>query len=257
MNKKPNIIVFSQDEGVFLSEAIASLVRKLNDFATVKCIVLLPSSPLGKNKSLFERIYTMLSIFGIKFVAYYGLKTVLSSLNKKNVFKLLELEGVEIKRIHDNINNRQNISLFKSKSPDIIVSLTCNQIFKRELLNLPTWGCINLHTAILPKYRGLLPSFWVMKNNEKYTGVSVFKMNEGIDDGPIIEQRKIKTRNFTQEKLIKLTKRIGVAAIVSAVKKICFDSVEYIENDARKATYYQFPTKRDVKEFCASGKRFF
>ena len=65
-----------------------------------------------------------------------------------------------------------------------------NQIFKKQIIELAPKGCINLHTALLPKYRGLMPTFWVLKNNEKYTGVSVFFVDKGIDSGPIIVQRK-------------------------------------------------------------------
>ena len=166
-------------------------------------------------------------------------------------------DGVEIVKVNGSINSKRFLKSLKSKEPDIIISLTCNQIFGRELLNVPTWGCINLHSALLPKYRGLLPSFWVLKNDEEYTGVSVFLMNEGIDDGPIIIQKKIKIRNFTQELLIKLTKRIGVNAIIDAVMRIKSGEIEYISNDSRFATYYKFPTRTDVLEFLALRKRFF
>jgi len=51
-------------------------------------------------------------------------------------------------------------------------------------------GCLNLHSALLPKYRGLMPSFWVLKNNENKTGVSVFFVDKGIDSGPIFSAKK-------------------------------------------------------------------
>ena len=69
-------------------------------------------------------------------------------------------------------------------------------------------GCINLHTALLPKYRGLMPTFWVLKNNEKNTGVSVFFVDEGIDSGPIIVQKNISIGNMTQQELIVKTKKL-------------------------------------------------
>ena len=57
---------------------------------------------------------------------------------------------------------------------------------------IPSLGCINVHCSLLPKYRGLMPSFWTLFYKEKYTGVSIFLMNEYIDDGPIIYQKKLK-----------------------------------------------------------------
>ena len=87
------------------------------------------------------------------------------------------------------INNPKSVSKLKSFQPDLLVSILGNQIFKAPILNLAPKGCINLHTALLPKYRGLMPSFWVMKNNEIKTGVSVFFVDEGIDTGDIISQK--------------------------------------------------------------------
>ncbi|MDB4851845.1 formyltransferase family protein, partial [Flavobacteriaceae bacterium] len=118
-------------------------------------------------------------------------------------------------------------------------------------------GCINLHTALLPKYRGLMPTFWVMKNNEKYTGVSVFFVDEGIDSGPIIVQEKLEIGNSTQKSLIIKTKRIGMQLILKSIDLISNNKVAIIPNDASKKTYYSFPTRKDVLEFRKNGKKFF
>ena len=79
----------------------------------------------------------------------------------------------------------------KYYEPDLLVSILGNQIYREPIINLASNGCINLHTALLPKYRGLMPSFWVLRNGEYYTGVSVFFVDEGIDSGPIIVQKKV------------------------------------------------------------------
>jgi methionyl-tRNA formyltransferase len=137
------------------------------------------------------------------------------------------------------------------------VSILGNQIFKEPILNLAPKGCINLHTALLPKYRGLMPTFWVMKNNEKKTGVSVFFVDEGIDSGPIIVQTEVEIGNRTQEELINYTKKIGMKAIAKSVDLIEKNEVKLIENDPLNKTYFTFPTKRDVLEFKRNGKKFF
>jgi methionyl-tRNA formyltransferase len=138
-----------------------------------------------------------------------------------------------------------------------LISVLGNQIFKKPLLNIAPKGCINLHTAMLPKYRGLMPTFWVMKNNEKYTGVSVFFVDEGIDSGPIIVQEKVQINNLTQAQLIKLTKKIGMKLIVKAVKIISDNNLVLIPNPESDKTYYSFPTREDVIVFKKIGKRFY
>ena len=102
-----------------------------------------------------------------------------------------------------------------------------------------------------------MPSFWVLKNDEKQTGVSVFFVEEGIDSGPILIQKIIEIGNKTWQELIQHTKRIGMTAILEAIELIYRGDYQLIENDHRKMSYYTFPSKQDVKEFVKAGKTFF
>ena len=149
------------------------------------------------------------------------------------------------------------MNIIKSYNPDLLVSILGNQIFKKPLIELAPKGSINLHTALLPKYRGLMPTFWVMKNNEKYTGVSVFFIDEGIDSGPIITQEKVKIGNLTQEQLIRKTKKIGMELISKSINLIMKNKVKLIKNNQSESSYFSFPTKKDVMEFNQIGKKFF
>ena len=146
------------------------------------------------------------------------------------------------------------IKVFK---PDLLVSILGNEIFRKPIINLAPLGCINLHTSLLPKYRGLIPTFWVLKNNEKYTGASVFFVDEGIDSGDIIIQRKIEIKNKTQQELIEISKKIGMELIAESITMIKNNNVRVFDNDNSKMTYYSFPKKYDVQEFLKSGKKVF
>ena len=129
---------------------------------------------------------------------------------------------------------------------------------QKEILNLPTYGCINLHSSLLPEFKGVMPSFWVLLKKENYTGVSVFKMDEGIDSGPIISQKKIAiAKNTTQKDLIISTKKIGMELIIESVEKIKSGKIAYINNPVGKGTYFSFPKKSDVNEFLKQGGNFF
>ncbi len=138
-----------------------------------------------------------------------------------------------------------------------MVSILGNQIFKNNIIKLAPKGCINLHTALLPKYRGLMPTFWVLKNNEEFTGVSVFFVDEGIDSGPIIVQKKVKIGNISQSSLIEITKKLGMDAIIEAIDLIDNDKFNLITNNDNEMTYYTFPSREDVIEFKRKGKKFF
>ena len=102
-----------------------------------------------------------------------------------------------------------------------------------------------------------MPTFWVLKNNETYTGVSVFFVDEGIDSGPILVQKKVKIGNRTQEELIKYTKRLGMDAIIEAIEMILKGEYELILNHNEDSTYFSFPTRKDVEEFKRIGKKFY
>ena len=170
------------------------------------------------------------------------------------VLKKHNVPRIEITR---SINSSLSLELIKSYYPDLLISIGGNEIFKTPLINLAELGCLNLHTAPLPKYRGLMPSFWVLKNQEKYTAVSVFYVDEGIDSGPILVQKRVKINDHSQETLINQTKKIGMDCLLKAISKIQDNDISTMPNDDNQMTYFSFPTKSDVKEFRRVGARFY
>lgn len=156
-----------------------------------------------------------------------------------------------------NINSKEFLSTLRNLAPDVIVSVNASQVFKQPLLTLPSYGCINVHGGLLPKYRGRLPSFWALLNGERETGVTVHFMNEELDDGPIILQRRVPiVPGETQHSLILKTKRIGTALLLEALDRLEQGPVETFPNDRSQATYHTFPTPQDGRKFRRLGLRF-
>jgi methionyl-tRNA formyltransferase len=79
----------------------------------------------------------------------------------------------------------------KELDPDLIIVVAFGQILKKMLLEMPGWGVINIHASLLPKYRGAAPIQRVILNNESSTGLTIMKMDEGLDTGPILYQKEI------------------------------------------------------------------
>ena len=75
------------------------------------------------------------------------------------------------------------IAELRRLAPDIIVVIAYGQILPRAILELPKYGCLNVHTSLLPKYRGAAPIQWAILNDEKETGVTTMRMDEGLDTG--------------------------------------------------------------------------
>jgi len=252
------IVVITQNEPFYLAESLRYLIDVLPKHSKIVGCVVNDVSPFGKKETFLQKARKTYDVFGLHFFSHYSIKFIKNKFDRsKNVKKLLNANSIQEIVLDKHINHIDSVSKIKQFQPDLLVSILGNQIFKDSIINLAPKGCLNLHTALLPIYRGLMPTFWVLKNNEKYTGVSVFYVEKGIDSGPIIVQKKIEIADRSQEELITFTKKIGMEAIAEAVDLIEKDKIKLIENDANKMTYYSFPTKEDVKEFLENGKRFF
>ncbi|GAB2556915.1 methionyl-tRNA formyltransferase [Spirosoma areae] len=252
------LVLLTQDDPFYLARNIDYLLKKLPPYAEVVATVVFDVSPFGKRETFGEKIKKTYDIFGLPFFLRYGVKYVLSKADSRNnVRNVLASRNIPLIHIEGTINKDENLEKIRAYQPDLLVSIAGNQIFKRKLLDVATHGCINLHTALLPKYRGLMPSFWVLRHGETHTGVSVFFVDEGIDSGPILVQEKVAIGNMSQAQLIDVTKKMGMDAILKSIEKIHSGKYDLIENDAAQMTYFTFPTRNDVKAFLAAGKRFY
>src|SRR5215831_6941620 len=86
--------------------------------------------------------------------------------------------------------DEQFISQLRALAPDLIVVIAYGQILPETVLDLPKHGCINVHTSLLPKYRGAAPIQWAIANGDAETGATVMKMDAGLDTGPILSMRR-------------------------------------------------------------------
>lgn len=251
------IIIITQNEPFFLSSNLNFFLNNLSIKHKVVGAVVTHASPFGKKESFLKKTLKTIKIFGLEFFIFYSTKFIYSKIFKKSLRKVLADFEIPIIQIKGSINSYNNLNSIKIHNPDLLISILGNQIFKKPLIDLAPKGCINLHTALLPKYRGLMPTFWVLKNNEQFTGVSVFFVDEGIDSGPIILQEKVEIGQKTHQQLIKETKQIGMNLILKSIDLIDKNELKLIENPELEKSYYSFPTPEDVKEFKRQGKKFF
>lgn len=155
-----------------------------------------------------------------------------------------------------NVNAKEYVQHVREVAPDLIISYSAPQIIKPELLSIPKYGIINVHGALLPNYRGCMPSFWYLYNNEKYGGATVHYMSEDIDDGDICLQGKVDISNCqTMFQLMKKTKQLGGDLIVETIKKIEDGSLKSTPNDTVHGSYFSWPSVNQAKEFRKKGKK--
>jgi methionyl-tRNA formyltransferase len=252
------VILITQDDPFYLGRNLEFLIRELPEGATVCGYVSGKVSPFGKPESFPKRMMKTYKVFGAYFFLRYGLRYVISMLSRRsNVDNVMRRYSIPKIGISESINSATTLMKIKGYYPDLLISIGGNEIFKKDLLNIAPLGCLNLHTAPLPKYRGLMPSFWVLKNRETRTAVTVFFVDEGVDSGPIFVQEEVEIGGMSQAELIAVTKQIGMKCVVRAVEKLLSNDTETLPNNDAEMTYYGFPTRGDVDEFRRAGARFF
>lgn len=91
----------------------------------------------------------------------------------------------------DRVSDKDFCDEILGKSPDLFVVVAFGQILKKRLLEIPSWGSLNIHASLLPKYRGAAPIQRAIMNNEAITGLTAMRMEEGLDTGPVIFQEEV------------------------------------------------------------------
>ena len=89
------------------------------------------------------------------------------------------------------VRSKEEIEHFRNTDPDLIIVTAFGHIIPKEILDIPKYGCINVHTSLLPSYRGAAPIQWAVLNGEKETGVTVMQMDEGLDTGDILAVKRV------------------------------------------------------------------
>ncbi|RCW51412.1 MULTISPECIES: methionyl-tRNA formyltransferase [unclassified Halanaerobium] len=138
----------------------------------------------------------------------------------------------------ENINNESFIRKLNSYKLDFIVVVAFGQKLSKTILNIPKYGCINLHASLLPKYRGASPIHQAVINGDKKTGNTTMYMGEGLDDGDIIYQQEMEIKNTDTVGTVhdKLAVK-GAKLIIKTLNDIKSGAAPRIKQDDSKATY--------------------
>jgi len=263
METRFNFIFITQDDPFYIRCFFTEFFSIYPDLREIKAVVI--QSPMGKNSiwALAKQLYTFYGLidFFRMGLRYAGMKT-LSGLSrfygKSEWFGLKQLCGVhKIEILHQNdIHNVEFLAKLREKDPDLIISVAAPTIFHKELIDLPRLGCINIHHAPLPRYRGMMPNFWQLYNGEKEVGITIHKINPKVDQGEIILQRQVPIKpGESLDALIKRTKQLGAHLMVEAIEMVRNGRVKLKENRPEEGSYFSFPKREDVRKFRAMGYR--
>jgi methionyl-tRNA formyltransferase len=244
---------------------VTSFYRKVLPEVADQVAAMAVVRPIYKNSSWTKQAKRFIRSFGWQIFVLEGLSFAWDKLvdrthrltglgEARSVAGLAKAHGIRV--LHpDDVNGQDFLNTVREIAPDLIISVACPLIFKDELLKIPRLACVNVHSSLLPLYRGMLPTFWVLLNQESETGVTVMYMNPGIDDGDIILQQRIPiTDDESLRSLMAKCKSVAADLILETIGRFESDNVDSKPNPAESGSYFSFPTKADVKRFRALGR---
>ena len=214
------------------------------------------SAKVGKNSVLPKQLQTL------KFFEQDLFNKLLSPLlpNSENRSTYKSFDGFspflhsEIREVNQ-INSPEIIGDLTKLSPDLIVSIRYGGILKETVINIPTKGVINLHSGVLPKYKGVMATFWAMKNNDSQVGTTLHTIDDGsIDTGQVFKISKMKverTKSYLWH-VLELYKQ-GSLDILEAIETLGNDGVLDSTEQNETNTYFTFPTENECDDFENSG----
>lgn len=135
----------------------------------------------------------------------------------------------------------------KKLEPDIIVVAAYGQLLPEEILNLPKYGCINVHASLLPKLRGASPIQSAIITGEKESGVTIMQMAKGLDTGDMLSSESINIEGFNGSRLHDALADIGGKLLIRTMDKISKGEIVPVEQEHEKATYAGLISKADGK----------
>ena len=136
------------------------------------------------------------------------------------------------------IKTPEAVEVLKGYGADLFVVAAFGQILSKEILEMPKFGCVNIHASLLPKYRGAAPIQWAILDGEKETGVTIMQMNEGLDTGDMLTKVIVPIEDTdTGESLFDKLAEAGAKLLIETIPQIEAGTVTPMPQDDSLSTY--------------------
>lgn len=154
---------------------------------------------------------------------------------KEHGLKLLQPESIRTPEIE---------ALLAESAPDVVIVAAYGRIIPDALLKMPKYGYINVHASLLPRYRGAAPIQWALRNGDAETGVSIMKLESGLDEGPVYKMAKLAIApEWNKKDLFDALAVLGADCLLETLTEI--DSLTPVAQDHANATYAPMFGKQD------------
>jgi methionyl-tRNA formyltransferase len=245
------ITFLTTDDPIYLPAFFESVLGKYSK--ETQAVYIVP--PLYKNQTTLQAGFRYFKTFGLLGSLGLALRVVGVTLRGQSIASVCKRHGVAYELVPD-INAEKFLERLREAGTDLIISVSCPQIFKRPLIELPQLGCLNIHGAILPHYRGVLPSFWMLANKEKNAGVSIYYVNEKIDAGELCGQRIFGiVPGESLDSFLTRSKALAAELLLEVLGKVEAGTITRTPLNLADGSYFSWPDKEAVKRFRANGHR--
>jgi methionyl-tRNA formyltransferase len=146
----------------------------------------------------------------------------------------------------ERIRRPEQVAALVELKPELMVVVGYGQIIPQAIIDIPAQGILNVHASLLPKYRGAAPIQWAIANGEAETGVTIMRIDAGLDTGDMLAQRSMPIRS--EETAPHLSKRLaeaGAQLLLESIQSIANETVVYTPQDNSMATYAPVLKKED------------
>jgi methionyl-tRNA formyltransferase len=260
---KLRIAFLTQDDPLYILPFFEEFFRNYAsdfDIASVSC-----SPVMGKRSrsQLLKELFWLYGSAGLaRLISRAATSRALGRLPKKqgaatyySLFQLCRAYSVPFASI-GNPNDDAFVARLEECAPEAIVSVACPYILKERLLRIPKYGCINIHHAPLPRYKGMMPTFWQMYHGERRVGVTIHYMVAQLDAGPVLLQSELDIEpNVSLDSMIRRSKRHGAHCMAQVLRQLQANEQHPVMLDNSKGTYFTFPTRDEIREFRRRGLR--
>jgi methionyl-tRNA formyltransferase len=257
------VFIITQTEPVYAPVYLANIIQRTNH----SIIGITALSPYG-NKGWLNFLKQRMAMYGFwdfmkaaSLYSYCRLMGLIPERKPKNRFysvaNLAAYYSVPLFNC-SNINAEAYISKLIDLNIDILLSVASIQRFGRDLLDTPRMACLNVHSALLPKYRGIDGLFWALAHGESQVGVTVHLMNEGFDDGDIVGQQPFEVKSDdTLHRLYFRAMDVGATLISQVLDQFQENNVVKKPNNTDCGSYFSWPDREAARKFRKNGRRFF
>ncbi len=246
------VLVITEDDPLYVAEFFRVFLAELpgDEVAIVGMTV-----SAAFHEPLLKTARRILRFYGPRDFVRLGMRWAMRRLRRDTISRLAGRCGVPLLPT-GSVNDAAYLERVRQLNPDLIVSVAAPEIFRAGLLGAAPQGCINIHSGRLPRYRGMMPTFWQLLHGETAVTVTIHRMVERLDAGSSLATVEVPVLAADSlDRVIRESKQAGARLMISVLRRLRHGAVEEQPLAMADAGYFKFPQPADVAAFRRRGHR--